>query len=56
VCGGKTTVQAARLHRHCAPPVLIFLKTHSISMNTIGAEGAIAIGEALKHNKTLREL
>ena len=37
-------------------PYLIFTVPHSISNNSIGNEGAAAIGEALKHSKTLTEL
>jgi hypothetical protein len=29
---------------------------HSLRHNNIGAEGAIAIGEVLRHNKTLTSL
>jgi hypothetical protein len=37
-------------------PNLIFLPLHSISYNDIGAQGATAIGEALKHNRSLTNL
>jgi hypothetical protein len=29
---------------------------HSVGINMVGAQGAAAIGEALKHNKTLTTL
>jgi hypothetical protein len=35
---------------------LIFAAPHSINNNSIGNEGAAAIGEALRHNKTLTVL
>jgi hypothetical protein len=36
-------------HLHC-------ISTHSFGRNMFGAEGAAAIGEALKQNKTLTTL
>jgi hypothetical protein len=33
--------------------LFLFIPPHSIDDRTIGTEGAAAIGELLKHNKTL---
>jgi hypothetical protein len=40
----------------CMTPNLLFLPLHSLTFNDIGVRGAAAIGEVLKHNRTITKL